>query len=74
MSINKEKRYLLELLEDLLTCQWTSEIYFISSNWRGYMEGVPVINKFQNTDGLVRGEDFFGENNNNESTALFRRT
>ena len=38
------------------------------------MEGVPVINKFQNTDGLVRGEDFFGENNNNESTALFRRT
>ena len=38
------------------------------------MEGVPVINKFQNTDGLVRGEDFLGENINNESTALFRRT
>ena len=38
------------------------------------MEGAPVNNKFQNTDGLVRGEDFFGENIKNESTALFRRT
>ena len=38
------------------------------------MEGIPVINTFQNTGGLVMGEDFFGENINNESTTVFRRT